>query len=154
MLLGLFIFSSVYSQKEIKGTSTYFPQDSSVNINVTELNYLIHRSHIICSKIDTLDDGAMIKTIEIKAVDNTFRIVGAYIESSTFFPSSVKNLKCSFVVLDFGEIYESYSLDSLGLKYFETLLNRMPLVCVDSYEWIIVNWKLWSVLQSEFFYLN
>jgi len=158
--LWFLIFTSVYAQKQIKGVSTkfineeelrgestYFPQEDTITLTVTELNYLISRSRIVCSKIDTLDDGGMIKTVEIEASDTNFRFIGAYIESNVFFPQDIKfsvetkstRLVCEFALVDNGELYESYELDSLGKKYFERLLNKTALVCIDPYKWTIEN---------------
>ncbi|MFZ2150462.1 MAG: hypothetical protein WAZ12_05470 [Candidatus Absconditicoccaceae bacterium] len=146
IICSLFIFTGVYSQNEIKGTSTYSPGDS-ITCSVTELNYLISRSYVVCSKIDTLDDGAMIKTVELQTNDTIFRFISAYLESNVFFPEDIKlsteqepmKLICTFALVDNGKLYESYELDLLGKKYFERILNKTSLVCINPYEGIISN---------------
>lgn len=147
LICGLFICVGAHAQKQIKGISTYSPQGDSISVSLTELNYLISRSYIVCSKIDTLDDGAMIKTVEIQSHDTTFRFIGAYLESNIFYSKNLKlsveekplKLFCDFALVDNGELYESYELDSLGKKCFERMLNKTPLVCIDPYEWTSFN---------------
>lgn len=143
LILGLLIlFSDANAQKRIKGISTYFQEGDTISLSSSELNYLISRSDIVCAKIDTLDDGSMIKTIEIECRDKTFHFVSAYMESDLFFSSDLllnieqkaKKLKCAFVLVDNGELYESYELDSIGRGYFEKIINNTPLVCHDNYE--------------------
>lgn len=143
MIFGLLIlFTSANAQKRIKGISTYFQEGDTISLSPSELNYLISRSYVVCSKIDTLDDGAMVKTIEIVCRDKTFHFVSAYVESDLFFSNDLlftvekksKKLKCAFALVDNGELYESYELDSIGRQYFEKIINNTPLVCRDTYE--------------------
>jgi len=121
-VLSVCIFFCGYSQNKITGVSTYAPYDDSISVSITELNYLISHSRIVCCKIDTLDDGGMVKTVEIEAKDTSFRLMGAYLESNIFFQDDVKvilevkpiRLRCSFAVIDNGGLfYESYELNTL-----------------------------------------
>jgi len=142
MILSVFIFSCACAQNKITGVSTYIPMDDSITVSVTELNYLIAGSIQVCTKIDTLDDGYIIKTVEIKSRDTIFRLIGAYLESEPFFPNDSKtsmevkqrNLKCSIALVDNGELYETYALNTIGRMYFERILNKTLLVCIDLYE--------------------
>ena len=139
LVVSMIIVSCAMAQSKIIGVSNYVPRDDSIIVSITELNYLISHSHIVCSKIDTLEDGSMIKTVEIETNDSGFRLIGAYVESEAFFPKdcvhTVENcqwiLKCEYALVDDGELYESYMLDSIGRKYFQKLLNMTPLVCID-----------------------
>jgi hypothetical protein len=116
--------------------------DDSISVSVTELNFLILRSSHVCTKIDTLDDGAMIKTVEIRSRDTIFRFIGAYLESEPYFPNDSqtsiddkpRKLKCDIALVDNGELYETYQLNAIGKKYFERILNKTSLVCIDSNE--------------------
>lgn len=148
IICTLFIFTGVYSQKQIKGISTYFPMDDSITLNEDDLTNLINSSYVVCSKIDSLDDGSVVKTVEIQCADTNFRFAGAYIESSVFSLGDLKSsigrmnpmwLVCNFALVDNGELYESYELDSLGKKCFERILNKSSLVCIDPYEWTSFN---------------
>ena len=142
MLVCVFIFSCGYPQNKITGISTYIPMDDSITVSVTELNYLIARSSHMCTKIDTLDDGSMIKTVEIKSRDTIFRFIGAYLESEPYFPNDSqtsiddkpRKLKCDVALVDNGELYETYQLNAIGRKYFERILNKTLLVCIDPNE--------------------
>jgi hypothetical protein len=142
MLVYVFIFSCGYPQNKITGISTYIPMDDSITVSVTELNYLIARSSHMCTKIDTLDDGSMIKTVEIKSRDTIFRFIGAYLESEPYFPNdnqtsiddNPRKLKCDVALVDNGELYETYQLNAIGRRYFERILNKTLLVCIDSNE--------------------
>lgn len=142
MLVCVLIFSCGYSQNKITGISTYTPLDDSITVSVTELNYLIANSSHVCTKIDTLDDGSMVKTVEIRSRDTIFRFISAYLESEPFFPNDNKmsiediprTLKCSIVLVDNGELYETYELNAIGRKYFERILNKTSLVCIDPNE--------------------
>lgn len=148
LVCGLFIFSSAYAQK-IKGKSAYFPHIDSIYIDQSEINYLINHCRIICSKIDTLSDGGLIKTVELVSTDTTFRFVGAYMESNIIYPQEFRSyvlegkkvyLRCAFVVIDNGELYQTFELDIVGRKKFERILNLSKLKCIDYYQW---KDKLW-----------
>lgn len=143
LICGLLVFTCACAQNKISGISTYFSQYDSISLTKSELNYLLKSSYVVCSKIDTLDDGGLIKTVEIACKDTTFRFVGAYIESEIFFinqcvadclEKNLVRLKCELVVIDNGQLYESYELDTSGKLYFEKLLNKVPLLCVATYQ--------------------
>ena len=154
--IAMFILFYGYSQNKITGTSSYFPEDDSISISVTELNYLIARSMQVCTKIDTLDDGAMIKTVEIQSRDTIFRFIGAYLESEPFFSHDIRSsmeskprkLKCSIALVGNGELYETYQLNATGRKYFERILNKTSLVCIDPYQW-----RIWAPQYLRSFFL-
>jgi len=142
LICGLLIFTCASAQNKIKAVSTYFPKYDSISLTKTDLDYLLKKSYIVCSKIDTLDDGAMVKILEIECRDTTFRFLGAYMESAIFYQNSdvsisddgkFTGLKCEFVVVDNGQLYEAYELDTLGKKYFENLLNktRIPVLSLN-----------------------
>lgn len=145
ILIEMTLLCGIYAQKpfkglKIKGVSTYFPGMDSIEVSRNDLSYLLKHSIVVCSKVDTLDDGAMMKTVEIACSDTTFKFVGAYMESNLVQPSELRSyvmegkrmtLKCAFVVIDQGVLYETYELDDFGKKSFESLLNRAPLKCID-----------------------
>ncbi len=144
IICSLFIFAGVYSQDKIKGISTYSPQDDSITLSTDDLIRLINSSYIICSKIDSLDDGYMVKTVEIQCSDTNFRFIGAYIESRVFSLGDFKLsmgrmapmwLVCNFALVDNGKLYESYELDQHGMKHFEGLLNNTPFYCLEDLKW-------------------
>lgn len=141
LICGLFICSGASAQK-IKGVNSFFPTLDSIEITREDINYLLKNSIVICAKADTLDDEAIVKTVEIVCRDTAFKFVGAYMESSPVSPSDFRNYKveenkkvmhldCAFVLVDNGKLYETFELDSLGRKQFEGLLNRAPLKCMD-----------------------
>ena len=150
-LFGLLIFTGAYAQNKIRATSTYFSEDT-ISVSISELNDLIYKSTLVCCKVDTLDDGAMMKTIEFVSKDTRSKFIGGYIESNTYFPNTTKKdssdffiksfskhhkkeqLTCDFALIDSGILYESYELDSLGRWYFEHILNNTKLYCPDRYE--------------------
>lgn len=126
-------------QRLIMGISFDSLEKDTIILTGKDLKYLISKSYVICSKIDTLDDGRMIKTVEIESKDTTFRFVGAYIESNVFSKEDTKfimevkpmRLICRFALIDDREFYKSYELDKLGMRYFEKLLNNAPPKCID-----------------------
>lgn len=124
IICGLLLFASASAQK---GFSTCFSKTNHpIEITKGDLKYLLENSIVICSKVDTLDNKGMIKTVEIVCRDTTFKIVGAYLESNIFFPGNNVKLKCDFVVID--EIFTTFELDYFGRKQFEALLNKAPLM--------------------------
>jgi len=142
LICGLFIFTGAYAQ--IKGISTYFPMDDSINLSENEMTQLINSSYVVCSKIDSLDDGSVVKTVEIQCSDTSFRFAGAYIESRIFLLGDLKSsmgrmnpmwLVCNFALVNNGKFYESYELDQHGMKHFENLLNNTPFYCLEDREW-------------------
>jgi hypothetical protein len=143
LICGLFIFTGAYAQKDIKGISTYFPMDDSITLNEDDLTSLINSSYVVCSKIDSLDDGSVVKTVEIQCADTNFRFAGAYIESRIFLLGDLKLsigrmdpmwLVCNFALVDNGKFYEAYELDQHGMKHFEDLLNNTPFYCLGNRE--------------------
>jgi hypothetical protein len=151
LLFGLLIFTGAYAQNKIKAASTYSSEDT-ISVLISELNDLIYNSMLVCCKVDTLDDGAMIKTIEFVSKDTRFKFIGGYIESNTYFPNTTKKnslhffiklfskhhkkeqLTCDFALIDSGILYESYELDPQGRWHFEYMLNNTKLYCPDPYE--------------------
>lgn len=134
---------SLSGQTKFKGVSTFFPGIDSVEVSKADISYLLKHAQLICSKVDTLDDGAMMKTVEIACQDTTFKFIGAYMESNLVQRNELMSyamegkkikLQCFYVVIDQGELYEEYQLDSLGRKQFEAMLNKAPLRCIDSYK--------------------
>ena len=140
ILIGLLCFTSAYAQKQIKGISTYFPSEDSIVFSLDELNYLIKNSYVVCSKIDILDDGYMVKTIQMSNKDTTFRFLNVYIESDLFtlndlsIEKKVEKLRCAFAIVSSGELYEVYELNYIGKQYLEALLNKTKVLCYDPYE--------------------
>lgn len=136
LVIGMVIFCSGYAQNKITGVSTYDAQDDSICITVTELNYFISHARLVCSKVDTFDDGSMVKTIEIESRDTSFRFTYAYLESNTFYLGDInkRTLKCNLAVVDKGEFYEVYELNAVGRRYFERMINNTPLAYKCPYE--------------------
>ena len=133
MVIGMVIFFSGYSQNKITGTSTYFPKDDSIAVSVTELNSFIKNARLVRSEIETYDDKSMIKRVTYKAKRN-LRFLYVCIESTTFYDTTQKALRCNLALLDNGELYEAYELDTIGRKYFEPILNSAPLTCIDHHK--------------------
>ena len=133
LVIGMVIFLSGYAQK-ITGVSTYFPKGDSIDVSVTELNSFIKNARLVRSEIETYDDKSMIKRVTYKAKKN-LRFLYVCIESTTFYDTTQKALMCNLALLDNGELYEAYELDTIGRKYFEPILNNSPLTCIDHHKW-------------------
>jgi hypothetical protein len=135
LICGLLIFTSAYAQNKIVGIPMYSPEEDSTIFDGIEIIHLLESSYLVKAKIDSLEDGSVIKTVEIQCADTNFHFVGAYIESNSFFMKDIKlsmgnmkpiNLVCSFALVDHGELYESYTLDQFGMVYFDMILNNTP----------------------------